>query len=117
MAPPQPLNRPSPADAGSAGGRSGEDKSSVARAPAAHIHNPPMELGEEAGGGNVVELDHRSCGSIDVSLFWDRCSNTLFVQVIDWHDGEDFSIPVEAASAVESFHHPYAYAPAFSTPA
>lgn len=59
----------------------------------------------------AVELLHRSCGSIDVSLFWNRATNALFVQVIDWGDDEDLLIPVEAAAALQVFHHPFAYAP------
>lgn len=59
----------------------------------------------------ILELDHRSSGSLDVSLFWNRETNGLFVQVIDWADEDDFSVPVAPASALQAFHHPYAYAP------
>lgn len=59
----------------------------------------------------VVELDHRSCGSIDVSLFWNRETDALFVQVVDWVGDEDFSLPVDRASAAQAFLHPFAYAP------
>ena len=60
----------------------------------------------------VAELDHRTSGSIDVSLFWNRATNALFVQVIDWSTDDDFSIPVSASSATQVFHHPFAYADA-----
>jgi hypothetical protein len=64
------------------------------------------------GGGTdiVVELDHRSFGSVDVSLFWNRRSNAVFLQVIDWSEDNDFSIPVHAADALDAFRHPFAYA-------
>jgi hypothetical protein len=37
--------------------------------------------------------------------------------VIDWKTDEDFTFPVDGPSAVEAFHHPFAYAPTPSTPA
>jgi len=79
------------------------------------IHDLPVD---ERSGANVtiLELDHRSCGSLDVSLFWNPETNALFVQVIDWGEEDDFSVPVEAASALQAFHHPYAYAPPRRSP-
>lgn len=58
------------------------------------------------------ELDHRSSGWLDVSLFWNRATNGLFVQVIDWSSDEDFAIPVSPSSAAQVFQHPFAYAKA-----
>jgi hypothetical protein len=58
----------------------------------------------------VTELDHRSCGWLDVSLFWNRVTNALFVQVIDWSADDDFAIEVSPANAAQAFRHPYAYA-------
>ena len=62
--------------------------------------------------GEIVELDHRSCASLDVSLFWRRGTNALFVQVIDWSEDDDFTVPVAPESALQAFHHPFAYAAA-----
>jgi hypothetical protein len=59
----------------------------------------------------VVELDHRTSGAVEVSLFWNRRSNAVFVQVIDWADDDDFSIPVAAADALDAYRHPFAYGP------
>jgi hypothetical protein len=73
-------------------------------------HDPLMEVGDAPQRGAVVELDHRSSGCMDVSLFWNRLTNVVFVQVVDWHEGEDFCIPVEPARAGEAFRHPFAYA-------
>jgi hypothetical protein len=64
----------------------------------------------------ILELDHRSCGSLDVSLFWNRDTNALLVQVIDWGEEDDFSVPVQPALALQAFHHPYAYAPPRRSP-
>lgn len=57
----------------------------------------------------VVELDHRSSGSLDVSLFWNRATDALFVQVIDWAGDDDIAGSVDAASAGKAFRHPFAY--------
>jgi hypothetical protein len=66
-------------------------------------------MAPDRSGDAVAELDHRTCGSIDVSLFWNRVTNTLFVQVIDWSTDDDFSIEVSAATASQVFRHPFAY--------
>jgi hypothetical protein len=58
----------------------------------------------------VVELDYRSSGNIDVTLFWDPDDGSVVVQVIDWATQEDFSVSVEPGKARDAFTHPYAYA-------
>jgi hypothetical protein len=58
----------------------------------------------------VVEIDYRSSGNIDVTLFWDPDDGSVLVQVIDWATQEDFSVPVNPAKALDAFMHPYAYA-------
>jgi hypothetical protein len=59
----------------------------------------------------LVELDFRSSGEIEVSLFWERVADRLLVQVVDWQRDEAFSFPVPPESALEAFRHPYAYSP------
>ena len=60
---------------------------------------------------DLVELDFRSSGEIEVSLFWERPANKLMVQVVDWQRDEAFSFAVPAESALDAFRHPYAYSP------
>lgn len=60
-------------------------------------------------GSNVVELDHRTSGNLDVSLFWNRTTNAVVLQVIDWAGEDDFVTAVNPASAMQAFHHPFAY--------
>lgn len=58
----------------------------------------------------LVELDFRTSGEIEVTLFWERETNKLRVQVVDWQLDEAFSVDVEPDSALDAFRHPYAYA-------
>jgi hypothetical protein len=58
----------------------------------------------------VVEIDYRSSGNLDVTLFWDPEDGSVVVQVIDWATQEDFSLSVDPAKALDAFTHPYAYA-------
>jgi hypothetical protein len=70
-----------------------------------------VDTGLRTPGAEPVELDHRTAGSIDVTLFWSRRTNGLSVQVIDWAEDEDFTIEVDPASALQAFRHPFAYSP------
>jgi hypothetical protein len=56
----------------------------------------------------VVELASRSSLASDVSLFWDRRTNLLFVQVLDWQTDDDFTLQVRPECALEVYNHPYA---------
>ena len=59
----------------------------------------------------VRELDHRSSNDgIDVTLLWNPRTNQLFVSVADDLHDESFTLDVDAAEALDAFHHPYAYA-------
>jgi hypothetical protein len=58
----------------------------------------------------AVELDFRSSGNVDVTLFWDPEDGSVVVQVIDWATQEDFTLSAEPAKALDVFTHPYAYA-------
>jgi hypothetical protein len=58
----------------------------------------------------LVEIDHRSNGGIDVSLMWDRDADVLYLQVIDWGMDEDYVFSIDGAHALDAFRHPFAYA-------
>jgi hypothetical protein len=56
------------------------------------------------------ELDHRVNDGIDVWLLWRSTDDRLLVAVADARQGEGFMIDVEdGESALDVFHHPYAY--------
>jgi hypothetical protein len=57
------------------------------------------------------ELDHRRSDRIDVWLLWNEDDGNVLVSVADEKTGDRFTIEVpEGESALEVFHHPYAYA-------
>ena len=58
----------------------------------------------------LVEIDHRANGGIDVSLMWDRAADVLYVQVIDWGMDEDHTFAIDRDHALDAFRHPFAYA-------
>jgi hypothetical protein len=58
----------------------------------------------------LLELDHRSFGSVDVSLWWWPQTRTVVLEVVDW-EGEDFAVQIEPALAHDAFLHPFSYAP------
>ena len=64
----------------------------------------------EIANAEVRELARRSADGIDVALLWDSGANRVFVAVDDEGRGERFRIAIGNRSALEAFHHPYAYA-------
>ncbi len=58
----------------------------------------------------VRELDRRNNDGFDVRLLWNPQTNRVFVAVEDQRHGDSFEFAVEAAEALEAFHHPFAYA-------
>ncbi|HEX2411465.1 MAG TPA: hypothetical protein VHJ39_09875 [Solirubrobacteraceae bacterium] len=57
------------------------------------------------------ELDHRTNDRIDVWLLWREHDNQVLVSVADEKTGDKFTLEVrEGESALDVFHHPYAYA-------
>jgi hypothetical protein len=58
----------------------------------------------------VKELARRIADGVEVTLLWNKRTNTVFVRVYDERTGDDFELTVPAASALDAFHHPYAYA-------
>jgi hypothetical protein len=55
------------------------------------------------------ELDGRSGDGIEVRLVWDAQTDRVYVAVDDERTGDRFQIRVDAAAALDAFHHPYAY--------
>jgi hypothetical protein len=56
------------------------------------------------------ELDSRSADGIEVSLLWHKRTNQVTVAVNDAASGNVFQLAVEPHTALDAFHHPYAYA-------
>ena len=56
------------------------------------------------------ELDYREGDGLEVSLVWYPETDTIAVKVLDTRTGERLELPVDAASARDAFHHPFAYA-------
>jgi hypothetical protein len=56
------------------------------------------------------ELAYRENNGLAVSLLWDPADDALTVTVLDGHTGEALEVPVEDASPLEVFQHPFAYA-------
>ena len=70
-----------------------------------------MYNGREIG---IRELDHRNNDGIEVWLLWDSHADRVFVSVEDHRRDRSFHMSVDAADALDAFHHPYAYAGADS---
>ena len=58
----------------------------------------------------VRELDRRFDDGFDVRLLWNSRTNRVFVAIEDRRDGYAFEFRVDAANALEAFHHPFAFA-------
>jgi hypothetical protein len=56
------------------------------------------------------ELAQRVSDGIAVTLLWHSETDRLTVTVRDGRTGEAFDLPAAAATALDVFHHPYAYA-------
>ncbi len=59
---------------------------------------------------SLRELAHREQDGLEVTLFWDARSNSVSIEVVDQRDESSFLLPVAGHSALDAFHHPYAYA-------
>jgi hypothetical protein len=57
----------------------------------------------------IRELDHRCGDGVDVTLLWSSRTGRIFVAVEDARNGDGFHLIVDAADALEAFHHPFAY--------
>jgi hypothetical protein len=58
---------------------------------------------------HVKELAQRRSDNLEVTLFWDRQSERVWISVYDSASEEQFSKPVPGAQALDAFNHPYAY--------
>lgn len=59
----------------------------------------------------TIELDSRTTDGIEVRLLWHSAENRVTVTATDTRSGEVLEIAVrETESALDVFHHPYAYA-------
>ena len=56
------------------------------------------------------ELMSRESNGISVSLLWNRGDDSLTVCVFDAASDSTFELEVGAASPLDVFHHPFAYA-------
>jgi hypothetical protein len=56
------------------------------------------------------ELAYRENNGLVVSLLWNPADDALIVTVLDGHTGEALEVPVEDASPLDVFEHPFAYA-------
>ena len=59
---------------------------------------------------SAKELDARTNDGVEVRLLWHPSSNCVAVEVADGRTGEQFALAVQAADALDAFHHPFAYA-------
>jgi hypothetical protein len=61
------------------------------------------------------ELAHRHQDGLHVTLLWDERSNEVWIELMDNRNESVVEFGVEAKSAMDAFHHPYAYAPYICT--
>jgi hypothetical protein len=59
------------------------------------------------------ELAHRAHDGLEVTLLWDPRSNTVSIDVVDDRNECSFSRRIPQDCALDAFHHPYVYAPAW----
>jgi hypothetical protein len=55
------------------------------------------------------ELAHRSAVGLEVTLLWFEATGRVAVRVLDSRSGDRFEVRVEAADALNAFHHPFSY--------
>lgn len=61
-------------------------------------------------GTTTTELARRANGGLEVSLVWSRADGHLAVVVSDLGTGDSFELAAPPESALDVFHHPFAYA-------
>lgn len=81
------------------------------------MNSTAIDLGTEcaprttrAAQPSVRELDCRAGDGIEVRLLWNQRTDRVSIAVDDRRLGDSMVFDVEAADALEAFHHPYAYA-------
>jgi len=55
------------------------------------------------------ELDRRTNGGLEVTLFWDAADNTTSVDVREIATDETISFRVPPDRALDAFHHPFVH--------
>jgi hypothetical protein len=61
----------------------------------------------------VRELAHRTGTGIEVSLLWRRSDGSVRLQLVEVDTGVVFELGIAPEAALDAFHHPYAYLPAY----
>jgi len=61
-------------------------------------------------GNTTTELARRANDGVEVSLVWSRADGHLAVIVSDLRSGDSFELAACPESALDVFHHPFAYA-------
>jgi hypothetical protein len=56
----------------------------------------------------LEELDYRENEGIEVSLLWNRSTNSISVLVVDTKTNQSFEATVANEQALDAFNHPYA---------
>jgi hypothetical protein len=77
--------------------------------PFAETDEGLLPLTGERKSPPLRELAQRASGTNEVLLLWDPESGRVELSVRDVASGAGFYVEVEPASALEAFHHPYAY--------
>jgi hypothetical protein len=62
---------------------------------------------------SLRELAHRAHNGLEVTLLWDPRADDVLIDIIDEHIGSSFLYAVPRDAALDAFHHPYVYAPAW----
>jgi hypothetical protein len=57
----------------------------------------------------LAELDYRENDGIEISLLWNRTTNSISVLVVDTKTNESFEATVANEHALDGFKHPYTY--------
>jgi hypothetical protein len=68
-----------------------------------------MRKEDPVSHANFRELAHREQDGLEVTLYWDKCSNDVSIEVVDHREESILWAPVAGHLALDAFHHPYAY--------
>lgn len=67
-------------------------------------------MSERAASAATRELARRRSGTLEVLLLWHPRIDGVELSVSDVSTGEGFQLEVAPGTAMDAFHHPYAYA-------
>ena len=65
---------------------------------------------ERAASAPTRELARRRSGTLEILLLWHPRIDGVELSVSDVSTGEGFQLQVAPETAMDAFHHPYAYA-------